>query len=283
MSDKQKKNTLLHRAWEKLVGSPDAFTLQNRTINALSVITLGVMVCIMLVNVAVGLNVSAYISWIIIILLIAVYYLSRIKRQYQFATGVYAVFTYAGLIINYKYNSGISGPTLFIFFLSFHVLLAITPKRIHLLWALLHVVVVAVLIGMEYTIPNWLPLTYRTAGERYTDVLSTYILCLAFVYIITNYLLNRYNREKKLAEERAQAIETHVKEIEEQNQKLKEIAWLQSHKVRNHVSTIMGLAQLFNEKDLGDAANAEVVKGMINTSTQLDEVIKEINELTKNV
>lgn len=283
MSDKQKKNTLLHRAWEKLVGSPDAFTLQNRTINALSVITLGVMVCIMLVNVAVGLNVSAYISWIIIILLIAVYYLSRIKRQYQFATGVYAVFTYAGLIINYKYNSGISGPTLFIFFLSFHVLLAITPKRIHLLWALLHVVVVAVLIGMEYTIPNWLPLTYRTAGERYTDVLSTYILCLAFVYIITNYLLNRYNREKKLAEERAQAIETHVKEIEEQNQKLKEIAWLQSHKVRNHVSTIMGLAQLFNEKDLGDAANAEVVKGMINTSAQLDEVIKEINELTKNV
>jgi hypothetical protein len=45
----------------------------------------------------------------------------------------------------------------------------------------------------------------------------------------------------------------------------------------------MGLAQLFNEKEANDPANIEVIKGIVNTTEQLDDVIKNINKLTKKI
>lgn len=280
---KDKTHTTLQKVWEKLAGRPDEFSVQNRTINSLSIITLATLLCILIVNIIAGLTVSTYITWVLIIIQSLIYYFSRIRRLFNYAIGVYAVFSYAALIINYWFNAGINGPTLFLFFLSFHVLLSITPQRWHLVWTILHLLTVVALIAVEYIHPDWITVGYRNTAERYVDVLGTYVLCLAFVYIITNYLLNRYNREKHLAEDRAQAIQEHVTKIEEQNEKLKEIAWLQSHKVRNHVSTIMGLAQLFNEKEANDPANIEVIKGIVNTTEQLDDVIKNINKLTKKI
>ncbi len=280
---KDKKHTTLQQVWEKLAGRPDDFSVQNRTINSLSIITLGMLLCILVVNIIAGLTISTYITWVLIVIQALIYYFSRIRRLFNYAIGAYAIFSYAALIINYRVNAGISGPTLFLFFLLFYVLLSITPQRWHLVWAIIHLLTVVALIAIEYVSPGWVTVGYGSTAERYMDVLGTYVLCLAFIYIITNYLLNRYNHEKRLADDRARAIQEHVTKIEEQNEKLKEIAWLQSHKVRNHVSTIMGLAQLFNEKEANDPANIEVIKGIVNTTEQLDDVIKNINKLTKKI
>lgn len=71
--------------------------------------------------------------------------------------------------------------------------------------------------------------------------------------------------------------------IELQNKLFKEIAWLQSHKVRNHVATLMGLTMLFKENRPDDPDNMQIIDGLIETVEKLDEVIKKINNKTQSL
>ena len=75
----------------------------------------------------------------------------------------------------------------------------------------------------------------------------------------------------------------HQDMIEKQNAQFREIAWIQSHKVRNHVTTIQGLTTLFNAADPSDPVNATVIKGIQDTIKQLDEVVKDINDRAQDV
>ncbi|HEY1031244.1 MAG TPA: hypothetical protein VGD89_05690 [Flavipsychrobacter sp.] len=75
----------------------------------------------------------------------------------------------------------------------------------------------------------------------------------------------------------------YIQKIQLQNQKLKDIAWIQSHKVRSPVATIMGLIQLFNKQNAADPINEQVLEGIMEAAENLDEVIKEINGKTETI
>lgn len=73
-----------------------------------------------------------------------------------------------------------------------------------------------------------------------------------------------------------------IRKIKLQNEKLKEIAWLQSHKVRGQVASILGLAQLFNTDNPCDPVNSQILDGFRMASESLDNTIREINEKTSS-
>jgi PAS domain S-box-containing protein len=79
------------------------------------------------------------------------------------------------------------------------------------------------------------------------------------------------------------AEKTYQHKIEQQNKQLKEIAWLQSHKVRSQVATILGLSQFVNQQIIEDPDLSKVLTGIEDAAKELDVVIKDINKLTKNV
>jgi signal transduction histidine kinase len=68
----------------------------------------------------------------------------------------------------------------------------------------------------------------------------------------------------------------HLLKIEEQNMVLREIASIESHKVRGPVATILGLEQFFNYDDLTDPINKEIMQGITKVSQELDSVIREV-------
>ncbi len=71
--------------------------------------------------------------------------------------------------------------------------------------------------------------------------------------------------------------------IQEQNEKLKEIAWIQSHKVRAPVATILGLIELFNYDSSVPDSYMDLV-GMLKTATNnLDKIIREVVEKTEDL
>lgn len=70
--------------------------------------------------------------------------------------------------------------------------------------------------------------------------------------------------------------------IEKQSEQLREIAWVQSHKVRNHITTIQGLTALFNAADPTDPVNATVINGINETIKKLDDAVKDINDKTQD-
>lgn len=80
---------------------------------------------------------------------------------------------------------------------------------------------------------------------------------------------------RDITEERKQSVK-----IQAQTDKLREIAWIQSHKVRGPVASILGLVELFNKDNIGDPANKEILDNIKMAAGSLDEIIKEIVDKT---
>lgn len=68
----------------------------------------------------------------------------------------------------------------------------------------------------------------------------------------------------------------HLHKIEEQNTALREIAFIESHKIRGPLTTIMGLEQLFDYDKLAAPFNKEIMVNISRLSLELDEIIKEV-------
>gem|GEM_PF-570483 len=79
------------------------------------------------------------------------------------------------------------------------------------------------------------------------------------------------------------AQKKHLARIELQNAKLKEIAWIQSHKVRGPVSSILGLTNLFNYEDSTDNINHEIILRIQTATMHLDEIVKEVVSMTEDM
>ena len=68
----------------------------------------------------------------------------------------------------------------------------------------------------------------------------------------------------------------HLLRIEEQNTALREIAFIESHKVRGPAATIMGLAQVFNNGENTVEENKEIIEAILTATYQLDTIIREV-------
>ncbi|RYD74521.1 MAG: PAS domain S-box protein, partial [Sphingobacteriales bacterium] len=70
----------------------------------------------------------------------------------------------------------------------------------------------------------------------------------------------------------------YINTIEQQNEKLKEIAWIQSHVVRAPLARILALTDMFsNSGGLKKLANADIIKHIEKSAKELDEIIREIS------
>ncbi len=72
-------------------------------------------------------------------------------------------------------------------------------------------------------------------------------------------------------------------QIQKQNEKLREIAWIQSHKVRGPVASILGLASLFNYEATHHDSNIEILEKLTIATQDLDKIIKEVVDKTNNI
>lgn len=273
----------LEDKWEYLRGSISEFSFENRMVNAVCVVTFIMVFILTCFNVTMALLEEGFICMVILVLIVFVYYLSRYQKKHKAALFIYAIASYVALCFVYYYNSGISGPTLFLFFLTFQVIATVTPKKQHIIWGAAHVIVAATLCYMEYKYPDFIKDGYPSRGTRFADIVFSFMMSLFFVYFITIHMRNNMDRIRKKSVERAELIEEHLHEIEQQNEKLKEISWLQSHKVRSHVATILGLSQFVNQNSVDDPDINRVLGGIKEAANELDIVIKEINRLTKSV
>jgi PAS domain S-box-containing protein len=72
----------------------------------------------------------------------------------------------------------------------------------------------------------------------------------------------------------------YLQRIEKQNERFREIAWIQSHRVRAPVASILGLTQLCK---LDDSPNAVIIPMLKKSAEDLDKVIQDITTLTDDL
>ncbi len=76
---------------------------------------------------------------------------------------------------------------------------------------------------------------------------------------------------------------SYTKAIEDQNKKLREISWLQSHVIRAPLARIMGLVPLINDAPKNDPELDEMLDYLLLSANELDEVIETITDKTSVV
>jgi PAS domain S-box-containing protein len=76
---------------------------------------------------------------------------------------------------------------------------------------------------------------------------------------------------------------SYIKAIEEQNAKLKEISWIQSHVIRAPLARILGLVQLVAEPTTTENEKIEMMEYITASANELDEAIRNINNKTKTI
>lgn len=72
-------------------------------------------------------------------------------------------------------------------------------------------------------------------------------------------------------------------ELTTQNEKLREIAFLQAHQVRAPIANILGLYNIFNHDNLYDPINQEIMERFKIATENLDAIVKEIVQKTNEI
>lgn len=67
-----------------------------------------------------------------------------------------------------------------------------------------------------------------------------------------------------------------VRTLEKNNKQLKKIAWVQSHKLRGPLSTVMAIAMYLNEEGATGQQNEEIMQSMKEKLDEMDQIIHEI-------
>lgn len=212
------------------------------------------------------------------------YYLSRFHKRFKLGMVAYFTISYLVLIITYYYNSGSYGPIMLLFFLSFNLLIAFTPQRIHYLWAILHLALPVTLLTLEYLYPELIKNTYTTRQDRYIDIISSYSVTLLCIYLITNYLRNNFDKERKTAEARADKIALQNEHIihqntnlDELNQKKDKLFSIISHDLQAPLHSILSTLELLAEFDLSEADQKKLAEGLLimtrNTANMLSNLL----------
>jgi len=71
--------------------------------------------------------------------------------------------------------------------------------------------------------------------------------------------------------------------IEKRNERLREIAWIQSHKVRAPLAKLMGLVNMLSSKTFDDAGLTKILDYINSSANELDSVIREVTTKSEDV
>lgn len=236
--------------WEELIGDHTLFSIEKRAFNSISVVTIILLAVLLPFNLWMGLNVVWEIVAALLVIQVLFFYLSRYRRIYFAGMLAYVVVSYITLIAAFYLNSGSRGPALLLFFLTFNLLIAFSPRRKHWIWAVLHILLPVILLTSEYFNPSWIAFSYKSISNRYIDILFSYTITLVCIYLITNYLRANYEREKQNAEERANKIDSQNIKLEQLNQKKDKLFSIVAHDLQSPLNSIISTLHLLAEYEL---------------------------------
>ncbi|MCO5949484.1 sensor histidine kinase [Mucilaginibacter flavidus] len=172
----------------------------------------------------------------------------------------YMIATNILIVVNYKYNSGINGPTLLIFILTYFLTISIVPKKQYWIWITLNILIVMALLVYEFQYPGEIMNTYPDKQHRFIDIGYTYIIDVFFIFMITTAVRKSYHTEKKLVEQKAT-------ELAYANDTMNKLFSILAHDLRSPLASIENFLDVLSAFKLSDDERISIQKELL-TSTQ---------------
>ncbi|HEY4194925.1 MAG TPA: HAMP domain-containing sensor histidine kinase [Mucilaginibacter sp.] len=260
--------------WIKLTGSASDFSLEHRIFHAICIIVLMTLVYTAPLNFLIGLPVAGFLSVFAAALFLSFYYRSRHMGKMRGSIFVVTVICNILFLVNYFYNSGVSGPNDVVLALSLFLIIFISPVKQHKWWLTVNIVLLLAMHGIEYFYPQLVPYTYQSRSARFIDITLAYLVTAVAMYYTIKAIRRSYDHEKQQAEEKARAIEDQHQYILAQNEQLEHInseknklMSIIAHDLRGPLSNIQNYLELVTEYGL-DKEEREVVEGDLLKVTQ---------------
>lgn len=201
------KTNRIESEWTKLTGSPETHTMEARMFHITCIFTIVLFTCGILFNYVIGLYAICQILFPSVFAACGLYYLSKFKFRHGLAVLIFSILGNIVFILYFLNNSGVDGPGLLIFLLFFFLLMSIVPVKQRKTWVVVNISIAMVLIVVQHLYPEWIPFKHRDKLSRSLDFGYVYFLTILIIYFIITNIIDSYNKEKTLAENKSELLE----------------------------------------------------------------------------
>ena len=252
--------------WKKCLGYPPDFSLEARIFNAICLASAVTLFLNIFLNSLLGIFQLAVLMAAVFVISSLCYYYSRFKMKLNASIIVYMIASNLLIIVNYKYNSGINGPTLLIFILLYFLTISIVPKKQYWFWITLNILIVTTLLIYEYNYPGAIINTYPDKKQRFIDLEYTYIVNLFFIFMITTTVRKNYHTEKKLVEQKAA-------ELAYANDTMNKLFSILAHDLRSPLASIENFLDVLSSFKLTEDERQSIQKELLSSTQNTQEML----------
>jgi len=265
-----------HLDGKKLVGDPKLFSLEERIFNTVCIIAFITMCFEVPFNLIIGLMVPASLCIFGIFFSAYLYYLSRFKRKSSIGIKLFCFVCNLLFIINYFFNSGIFGPNLLLFSLSFILIVTVIPKSQYKIWVPVNLISVIVILIVEYFHPELIKEVYDGRVSKAIDFGITYFVVILLTYFSISYIRKNYDVEKQAVLDQNVAIEKQKRELERLNSEKDKLFSIVTHDLRTPLNSIQSYLELLSMADLEE-------KERMSLKQRLLEITRDTSSMLNNV
>ncbi len=269
--------------WQKAIGDIGEFSLEERIFNTICIFAFFALMVEAPYNYLMELKELSWLCCAGMVFIVGLYYLSKIKRKSNLAITLFCIISNITFTYCYFYNSGILGPNVLLFALSFFLIITIIPKAQYKFWVPVNIFIVLAVLVLEYHQPQLAPDLYYSPFARVIDFAVTYVVSTVLIFLSISYMRKNYAYERLSVEQRNREIEAQKDEIllqkgalEYLNREKDRLLSIVAHDVRMPLSSIQGYLEILNSIGL-DEAEKQLIEG------QLLQITRDTSEMLMNL
>ncbi|RZK39557.1 MAG: HAMP domain-containing histidine kinase [Pedobacter sp.] len=267
--------------WKRLVGDPRLFSLEERIFNTVCIVAFIAMFFEVPFNLSIGLYVPAGLCVFGVFFAIYLYYLSRFKRKSSLGIKLFCFVCNLLFVINYFYNSGILGPNLLLFSLSFLLTVTIIPKDQFRIWIALNLASVFIILTVEYLYPELTKNAYNNGFSKVIDFGITYFVCVLLTYFSISYIRKNYDIERGAVLDQNIAIEEQKQQLEKLNSEKDKLFSIVAHDIKLPLNSIQSYLEILNDTELEGDERQEVQNQLLQITRNTSEMLVNILSWSK--
>lgn len=274
--------------WQNAVGDSLSFSLEERIFNTTCAFAFVAMLVEGPYNYFAGLIELAWLCGLALIIIGLLYYVSRVKRKSSIAITVFCITCNLTFIYCYFYNSGILGPNILLFTLSFFMIITVIPRSQYKFWVPVNILIVLVVLAVEYHRPGLAPYLYVDNLARVIDFIVTYVVSTVLIFLSISYMRKNYNNERLSVEQRNREIELQNEEIrlkktelEVLNKEKDRLFSIVAHDVRMPLNSIQGYLEILNEVALEEDEKKHIEEQLLQITRDTSEMLMNILSWSK--
>jgi len=256
------------------IGSVEDTLLRARIFHAVSIIAMIGLPIAIFVNFFVKVPLANYALVAAVILIAALFVLSRVFGRLRLSLVLFSIGINIFIAINYFINSGIQGPTLILFLLSFVFTFTFMPSRQIWGWMFYNLAITGSLIIFEYLNPDFIQFSYSERSALFLDKATTYVCVVLCMGAVLYFLIHNYEREKSNALKASQALQA-------ANDSKTRLFSVLSHDLRSPLNSIAGYLETLNEFELSDEERESLERHLLDETKSMQVMLHNLLSWTK--